>query len=114
MKIHENGKTKYYNFKFEEKQNIDLLTTNTLFVSEKDGKFGYVDKQGNIVVEHKYDDAKEQNAYGYAAVKKDGVWGSINANGQEILSPSINLDSTIYTDFIGAWHLDDTGLYFVK
>lgn len=114
MKIHENGKTKYYNFKFEEKQNIDLLTTNTLLLSEKDGKFGYVDKQGNIVVEHKYDDAKEQNAYGYAAVKKDGVWGSINANGQEILSPSINLDSTIYTDFIGAWHLDDTGLYFVK
>ena len=43
-----------------------------LFLSKKDGKYGYVDKKGNVVVDYIYDDATEQNKYGYAGVKKDG------------------------------------------
>lgn len=34
---------KYYNFKFEEKPASNLLTSNTLFLSKKDGKYGFVD-----------------------------------------------------------------------
>lgn len=34
---------KYYNFKFEEKTASSLLTSNTLFLSKKDGKYGFVD-----------------------------------------------------------------------
>ena len=36
--------SKYYNFKFEEKQESDIYPNRTLFLSKKDGKYGYVDK----------------------------------------------------------------------
>ena len=53
-----------------------------------------------------YDDAKEQNKFGYCAVKKDGVWGCLKSDGTVIVSPSVNLDDYLYIDFIGEWHLD--------
>ena len=114
IKVYTNNEYKYFNFKLEEKSSSDILTANTLFLSKKDGKYGFVDKSGNIVVDYKYDDAKEQNACGFVAVKKDGVWGSINQVGAEVLSPSVNLDSNIYIDFIGRWHLDDSGLFYTN
>ena len=30
---------------------------------------------GKVIVEHLYDDATEQNEYGFAAIKKDGKMG---------------------------------------
>ena len=114
IKVYTNNEYKYYNFKLEEKNSSDLLTANTLFLSKKDGKYGYVDKSGNVVVDYIYEDGTEQNKQGYAAVKKDGVWGSINKTGAVSLEPSVNLDNSIYVDFIGTWHLSDNGLYYEK
>lgn len=105
---------KYYNFKFEEKKSSDLLTTNNLFLSKKDGKYGYVDKSGAKVIDYKYEDATEQNSCGFAAIKENGVWGSINKAGAVSKEPSVNLDNSIYIDFIGQWHLSDNGLYYEK
>lgn len=96
---------KYYNFKFEEKQAKDVLVSNTLFLSKKDGKYGYVDKDGNVVVEYIYDDAKEQNSCGFAAVKKDGKWGAIDSKGKVAVDTKYNLDNYLEIDFIGQWHL---------
>ncbi len=96
---------KYYNFKFEEKDSKDLFTTHTLFLTKKDGKYGYKDKDGNLVVDYIYDDAKEQNEYGYAAIKKGTVWGCINKSGNVALEPSLNLDNNLVIDFINQWHL---------
>ena len=49
MKVRVNDEYKYYNFKFETKKNTDLLTQNTLFLSKKDGKYGYVNKNNETV-----------------------------------------------------------------
>ena len=98
---------KYYNFKGEENSNIEVLTNNTLFLSKKDGKYGYVDKKGNAVTEYIYDDATEQNEYGFAAVKKNGVWGSIDKEGKEVIEPKYNLENNLKIDFIGKWHLGE-------
>lgn len=57
-------------------------TGNTLFLKKENGKYGYVDKKGNVVVDYIYDDATEQNSYGFVSVKKDGLWGSIDKNGK--------------------------------
>lgn len=114
IKTYVNNEYKYYNFKFEEKNASDLLTSNSLFLSKKDGKYGYIDKSGKVVVDYIYEDATEQNSCGYAAVKKDGVWGSINKVGAISKEPSVNLDNSIYIDFIGDWHLSDNGLYYEK
>ena len=114
IKVYTNNEYKYYNFKFEEKKSSDILTSNNLFLSKKDGKYGYVNKEGKLIVDYIYEDGTEQNSCGFAAVKKDGVWGSINKVGAVELEPSVNLDSNIYTTFIGKWHLNDSGLYYEK
>ncbi len=114
IKIYSNNEYKYYNFKFEEKKATDLLAEHTLFLSKKDGKYGYVNKAGEVVINYDYEDATEQNSCGFAAIKKNGVWGSINKVGAIAKEPSINLDNSIYVDFIGEWHLSDNGLYYQK
>lgn len=114
IKARINGEDKYYTYKFEEKKNTEILTKCTLYVSQKNGKYGFTDKQGNVVVDYIYDEAKEQNSYGYAAIKENGVWGSIDKGGKVVLEPSVNLDNSIYIDFIGKWHLADEGIYYTK
>ena len=96
---------KYYNFKFEEKQISEVYTSNTLFKSKKDGKYGFIDKDGKVVVDYIYDDATEQNTYGYAGIKKDGKWGSIDNKGNVVQEPIYNLEEYLKIDFIGRWHL---------
>lgn len=98
---------KYYNLKGEEISNTEALKNNTIFLSKKDGKYGYVDKKGNAVTEYIYDDATEQNEYGFAAVKKNGLWGSIDKDGKEVIEPKYNLENNLEIDFIGKWHLGE-------
>lgn len=114
IKVYDGNNYKYYNFKFEEKEGQDILTKNTLFLSKKDGKYGFINKEGKVIVDYIYEDATEQNEYGYAAVKLNGVWGCIDKTGKRVLEPSVNLDNSIYTYFIANWHLSDNGLYFTK
>ena len=114
IKVYTDGEYKYYNFKFEEKQSQDVLTQCTLYLNKKDDKYGFVDKSGKVVVDYIYDDATDQNPFGFAAVKKGNVWGSIKKNGAIALEPSVNLDDSIYVDFIDVWHLSDDGLYYTK
>ena len=105
IKMLENDQTKYYTFHFEEKQEKDIFPNRTLFVSKKDGKYGFVDKDGNVVVDYQYDDATEQNDYGYAGIKKDANWGSINNEGKVIQEPKYDLEDYILVNFIGKWHI---------
>lgn len=104
---------KYYNFKFEEKDSKELLTDNTMFLSKKDGKYGYVNKEGNVIVDYIYDDAREQNQYGFVAVKKDGLWGSIDKDGKVVVEPKYSLEANVYENFIGKWHIsEDLNAYY--
>ncbi len=113
IRIRTNDEYKYYNFKFEEKDVKELLNTNTIFLSKKDGKYGYVDKDGKIVVDYIYEDAKEQNPYGYAAVKKDGKWGAIDKDGREVSECRYDLENNVIIDFIGKWHIgEDANSYY--
>ncbi len=104
IELKQNDEYKYYNFKFEEKQAKEIFTSNTLFVSKKDGKYGFVDKDGKVVVDYAYDDVSKQNEYGYSAIKKDGKWGAIDNKGTVVQEPKYNLDDYLKIDFIGRWH----------
>lgn len=114
IKVYANDEYKYYNFKLEEKTPQEMLLSNSLYLSNKDGKYGYVDKEGKVVIDYIYEDGTEQNSCGFAAVKKDGLWGSINAIGTVVKEPDVNLDNSIFVDFIGEWHLSNSGLYYQK
>ena len=57
---------------------------NGIACVKKDGKYGYIDKTGKIIVDIQYDDAN--NFYnGIACVKKDGKWGYIDKTGNIII-----------------------------
>lgn len=107
---------KYYNLAGEEKISREILKNNTIFLAKENGKYGYTDKDGNVVVDYIYDDAKEQNMYGFAAVKKDGKWGAINAKGDIACEVDYNLDENLLIEFIGEYHLgkDINLLYYTK
>lgn len=114
IKVNDNGEDKYYNFKFEQKTSKEALSGNTIFLSKNDeGKYGFVDRNGNVVVNYIYDDAREQNDYGYASVKKDGKWGAVDSKGNIAVTPSLSLENNILIEFIGKWHLgEDLNLYY--
>ena len=113
MQIREGDEYNYYNFNFEKKSSKEVLKTNNIFLSKKDGKYGFVDKNGIVVVDYIYDDATEQNEYGYAAVKKDGLWGCVNWKGEVTIIPSYKLENHPDIQFIGKWHLgQDLNLYY--
>lgn len=105
LKIRENQDYKYYNFKFEEKTNTEIYSNNNIFLSKKDNKYGFVDKDGNVVVDYIYDDATELNNLGFAAVNQNGKWGSINQNGNVVANIESDLTSNTIINFIGKWHL---------
>lgn len=104
LELRKEDGSKYYNFKFEEKEESDIFASKTLYVSKKDGKYGFVDKTGKIVVDYIYDDATMQNEYGFAGIKKDGKWGSIDSKGDVVQEPTHNLDDYLIIDYIGRWH----------
>lgn len=104
LRIRKDDDYKYYNFKFEEKTNKEILTTNTLFLINENGKYGYENKDGEKIVDCIYDDAKEQNSFGYCAVQKDGLWGALKSDGTVIVKPTRNLDNYLYIDFISEWN----------
>lgn len=104
LRVREDNDYKYYNFKLEEKTNKEILATNTLFLVKENGKYGYENKDGERIVDCIYDDAKEQNEFGYCAVKKDGLWGVLKSDGTVLVQPKENLENYLYVDFIAEWH----------
>lgn len=104
IRVRQGNDYKYYNFKFEEKTNKEALATNTLFLIKENGKYGYENKNGDRIVDCIYDDAKEQNKFGYCAVNKDGKWGALKSDGTVVVEPTRDLSSYLYIDFISDWH----------
>ena len=98
---------KYYNLQYQEISNKDALKGNTLFLVKENGKYGYENKDGQRIVDCIYDDATEQNEFGFSAVNKDGKWGVLQENGSVLMEPSVSLDDSIVIDFIGKWHLNE-------
>ena len=105
LEIRQNDEYKYYNFKFEEKKESEIYDLNTIFLEKKNGKYGFVDKKRNVVVDYEYEDATRQNSFGFAGIKKDGKWGVVDKKGNIIVEPKYNLDEYLKIDFIGIWHL---------
>ena len=115
-----NNNEKYYNLKGQEiaKDSIEIkaeveeeetvnsadLVNPTLMPKEKDGKWGFVDKNSTVKVDYIYDEVTEVNKYGYAGIKKDGKWGSIDEKGNIIQEPIYSLDELDEICFIGKYY----------
>lgn len=51
---------------------------------QKNGKWGFIDNSGKVVIDVQYDEVKDFHE-GFAGVKKDGKWGFIDKTGQVII-----------------------------
>lgn len=94
---------KYYDFNGNELTGKDIYKNNSIFAYKQDGKWGFVDKSGKIVVDCIYDMVTEVNEYGYAGIEQDGKWGSVNSNGQIVQEPVYELDD-IQPTFVGKFY----------
>lgn len=78
-----------YDNKLEEKANITCSeigkTSNNGLIAFKSGdKWGFIDEDGDIVIEPKYNNARSFS-YGLAAVCSNGKWGFINSNNEVVI-----------------------------
>lgn len=95
----------YYTLDGKEVDNKTVYLENEIFSEKRDGKWGFVDIEGNEVVSFDYDRVTEVNEYGFAGIYEDGKWGVINAKGEIILEPTYE-SSVENPTFIGEYCLN--------
>ena len=110
IKISNELDTKYFDKDGKELNNTEVYPNNTLFAKKENDKWGFANKNGNIVVEAKYDKVTEFNEYGFAGVRLDGKWGVINSAGEEVLAPIYMLNEETEPYFIGSYYRVQYGL----
>ena len=91
VKVYSSTQTAYVSLDGSLKTDFEIFPENTLFASEKDGKWGFVDKNNNVKIDYQYDKVTELNELGFAGIKKDGKWGVIDKDGNIILEPTYTI-----------------------
>ena len=103
IKVVANNSIKYFDYGGLEKQAKDIFIENDIYAQEKDGKWGYVDKNSNTIVDYKYEMATNINKYGYGAIKQNGKWGVVDSKGNIIVEPKYEL-TDLEPSFIGEYY----------
>lgn len=93
----------YFDFDGNKQEANKIFNGNKIFAKQQDGKWGYVDKDGNTVVEFKYEMATNINEYGFGAIKLNGKWGVIDKDANIIKEPTYEL-SDYDPKFIGEYY----------
>ena len=106
IRLYSETENKYFDYAGNELSAKDVFPNNTMYAQEENGKWGFVDQNGNTKVAYDYDMVTELNEYGFAGIKKDGKWGVIDENGQIVQEPIYELDE-ISPSFIGKYYKVD-------
>lgn len=91
-------------------QDAHLFADATYSAVKIDGKWGYVDKTGAVMIDAQYQDARSFSN-GFAAVKVDGAWGFIDTQGNVVISPrfedvkDFSPSGTVYVNTGKEWEL---------
>lgn len=103
IKFYNDNETKYISKDEKEISNIDVFKNNKIFAQKFRGKWGFIDSNGNKVVDYEYDKATEVNKYGFAGIMKDDKWGVVDSEGKVIVEPKYELNDNEPT-FIGEYY----------
>ncbi len=117
VKMYNDTETKYFDLEGNEKQNTEIFSNNQIYAKSQNGKWGFVDKSGNVVVDYIYDKATDLNSYGYAGIKLDGKWGVVNSNGEVIVEPAYTVNTQTEPEFIKDYYKVEYGygeFYYTK
>ena len=106
IRLYSETEDKYFDYAGNELSAKDVFPNNTMYAQEENGRWGFVDQNGNTKVAYDYDMVTELNEYGFAGIKKDGKWGVIDENGQVVQEPIYVLDE-ISPSFIGKYYKVD-------
>ena len=104
LKVSTSNKVNYFNNDGVEVQNTDVYKNNKLLAYNENNKWGFKNKNGEIVIEAKYDRVTELNGNGFAGISQDGKWGSIDENGNVIIEPTYEINGSGDPDFIGKYY----------
>ena len=89
-------------------KNTQVYYNLPMYSISKDGKWGFCDKTGNIIIEPTYDMVTEVDEYGFAGINKDGKWGIVDNIGKIISEPKYQIDSYYFPKFIGKYMYEQT------
>ncbi len=90
IKVYSSNQTSYISNGGIVKNNFEIFDNN-IFASERAGKWGFVDKDNNVIIDYQYDKVTEINELGFAGIKKDGKWGVIDEKANIILEPTYKI-----------------------
>ena len=108
ISIYSNTELKYINKLGELVSNTEVFKDFKLYSYQADdGKWGFKDATGNLVVECKYDIVTELNEYGFAGICQDNKWGVIDENGKVIVVPTYEIESYYSPSFVGKYLLEE-------
>lgn len=102
IRLYSKTGSRYFDYTGKELSVNQVFPNNAIYAKQEDGKWGFVDKDGNVKAEIDYDMVTELNEYGFAGIKKDGKWGVINEEGEIVQEPQYELDIVSPT-FIGKY-----------
>lgn len=105
--IQSDSEKKYISFTGDILENTKIFERE-LYSFKQGKKWGFVNKNNEIIVQPKYDFVTEFNEYGFAGIKKDEKWGCINIKGEVIIEPTytFNLNNP---NFVGKYYEYDLG-----
>lgn len=105
VSIYSNTDIQYINKIGELVSNKEVYKDAKLYTckAEDDGKWGFCDKSGNIVVDCKYDRVTELNEFGFAGICQDNKWGVIDENGKVIVVPTYEANTYYAPTFVGKY-----------
>ena len=83
---------KYFDSHGNEIQNKEIFSNLSLFAFKQNGKWGFKNKEGIIVVEPIYDMVTELNTYGFAGIRSGSKWGVINSKGEVLVPPTYEIE----------------------
>lgn len=98
----------YIDFEGNVIENTKLFENQLYAYENQSGKWGFINKNGDIIVECKYDFVTEFNKNGFAGIKQNGKWGVINSAGEIIVEPIYKIDSN-NPNFVGKYYELDKG-----
>jgi hypothetical protein len=104
--IYSNSEMIYINNNGEIIENTEVYPNHKIYAYSENGKWGYKDKSGNVVIECKYDFATDVDTYGCAGILLDGEWGIVNSEGEIIKNPAFTIDTYYLPMFVGEYLLE--------
>lgn len=104
--IYSESEMMYFDNNGEIVENTEVFPDNKLYTIKQNDKWGYIDKEGKIIVQCQYDIVTELNEYGFAGIKQEGKWGVINENGEIVIEPTYELETYYFPNFVGKYQVE--------